>query len=685
MPSPVPASILLSFRRNQGDSFIPRNVRIAASAVLSEQLSGMAGYDFDINTWVLILNRANWCGHNWDVIDDALGESKVKEFKNKPKQKELHFVLPFAWKWQRYEEIVGRPVSKYLALEHHCTPGHDSDEPHLGVIVFQSMNEPLQYQNPFQLQLVELMAATEPPNDLAQLEVSSGEFQSKWYGVANPTEHPSAPKPVTLPLMFRSAAAFQLYQELAAIRTYDEAKLVDHLLKDPDCTPAFLRTAEQAAHEITVQIRGSVSHEVSESECTGLIAGQLQYIFRRTAVLHQVVTTKKVSDTTIHSNPPSVSSTSTGSSRQASPATDASDASSSQTQFIARAGMITFTNSVPTSNMEFKAFAGDGCPRFQSLISGAIVIAKHAQDNTTRFLIIHAVRGSEWTVGIQARDNSALNTHPTRPCFIGDFMFTFSLLPMHSHNRRDRFHNLRLVAYFKAIGRAQERVGQQYEEDGETADVLASNLMKLIEACIVKKQAVGEQVVGGTLRCLGTVEDQPLLLIFQWGQRGYIVKFVRGRYGEDCHVKMADAGFAPQLYGVFPLEDGWQMVVMDYLDGAYADGPTAMHAEKLRAFKAKLNELKIVHGDVRGPNIILLGDDDLKVVDWDWAGIDGVDCYPFAQLTPDESRPADVLGGEKMQHKHDAHRIEWLVEKWQRLASKRKASAEGGIETKKFK
>ena len=139
-----------------------------------------------------------------------------------------------------------------------------------------------------------------------------------------------------------------------------------------------------------------------------------------------------------------------------------------------------------------------------------------------------------------------------------------------------------------------------------------------------------------------------------------VVKFTR-TYSEDVHELLARAGFAPELFAVEDLVGGWKMVVMEYLSG-WEMLETKSHQERLGYQERLKNALRIihdhdfVHGDVRGPNI-LVSEGNIKLIDFDHCGMDGVMKYP--REWDHTHRPADAKEGDFMRKRHD----DWMLER----------------------
>jgi serine/threonine protein kinase len=137
------------------------------------------------------------------------------------------------------------------------------------------------------------------------------------------------------------------------------------------------------------------------------------------------------------------------------------------------------------------------------------------------------------------------------------------------------------------------------------------------------------------------------------GLKFIVVKFVR-RYNEEAHELLANSNLAPQLYYVEPkpqqsfatgqtLVRRPRMIVMEYV---YGDSPQNVFDEGTapRNFFDDIEEaIKILHqkdlvfGDLRGPNIIVGEEGNVKLIDFDWCGEAGKARYP-----PDLNVSSDI-------------------------------------------
>lgn len=124
----------------------------------------------------------------------------------------------------------------------------------------------------------------------------------------------------------------------------------------------------------------------------------------------------------------------------------------------------------------------------------------------------------------------------------------------------------------------------------------------------------------------------PIYLVETEDKQKLVVKFVP-RYGAEAHYEAAKHGFAPNLHYAGPLykniaEDCQAtMVVMDWVEGETVDGLTEEQKNTLRTHIRELHEAGFVHGDIRPPNV-LIRDDKVTLLDFDWAGPEAKVFYP---------------------------------------------------------
>ena len=134
-----------------------------------------------------------------------------------------------------------------------------------------------------------------------------------------------------------------------------------------------------------------------------------------------------------------------------------------------------------------------------------------------------------------------------------------------------------------------------------------------------------------------------------------MVKFVR-QYAKDLHTLLAEQNLAPRLYGLDDISGEWKMVVMEYMSPECWVMLSERTLPERQRYKDKIKEAlelihdkQFVHGDVHVRSINILvpkGHDDgvdIRLIDFDDSGIDGVDRYP--REWAHTFRHPDVKGG----------------------------------------
>ena len=118
------------------------------------------------------------------------------------------------------------------------------------------------------------------------------------------------------------------------------------------------------------------------------------------------------------------------------------------------------------------------------------------------------------------------------------------------------------------------------------------------------------------------------------------------------------------------------VVVMDFVKGRHVDDLTDLPEKVLKQLRATIETLhaeKIVFGDLRGPNVMVADDGQGgkrgMLLDFDWAGEEGVALYPV-DINMDAGWHWDVKGGGPILAEHDLFMLgcveqeESEVEQW---------------------
>ncbi|PCH35628.1 hypothetical protein WOLCODRAFT_139986 [Wolfiporia cocos MD-104 SS10] len=155
-----------------------------------------------------------------------------------------------------------------------------------------------------------------------------------------------------------------------------------------------------------------------------------------------------------------------------------------------------------------------------------------------------------------------------------------------------------------------------------------------------------EEVEFDYIRPLGSYRAcTTFLAVRKSDERRVVVKFV-ARYGTDAHRLLEKEGLAPELvYAGHILSRGTDgklrkmynnlfMVVMAYVEGITLADRFAFSAlpkeivEQVERAMTLLHGAGLVYGDLCRPNVMVTGEGKVQLVDFDWAGKEGVVRYP---------------------------------------------------------
>jgi serine/threonine protein kinase len=154
-----------------------------------------------------------------------------------------------------------------------------------------------------------------------------------------------------------------------------------------------------------------------------------------------------------------------------------------------------------------------------------------------------------------------------------------------------------------------------------------------------------------------------------------VVKFV-DHYGERAHCLLAENGLAPTLfyYGSpcldkEPSYHSLSMVVMDYVDG-----DTLASTKKEKSLNEKTTQIVrsevqraigilhlhgLVFGDLRSPNVMITNAKKVKLIDFNWAGVEGQARYP-SLISSDIEWAAGVEALGVIKKDHDMEMLDRL-------------------------
>ncbi|KAF8636235.1 hypothetical protein AX17_003720 [Amanita inopinata Kibby_2008] len=152
-------------------------------------------------------------------------------------------------------------------------------------------------------------------------------------------------------------------------------------------------------------------------------------------------------------------------------------------------------------------------------------------------------------------------------------------------------------------------------------------------------------------------------------------KFVE-RYGEQAHRTLAAEGLAPELlyYGSPSTQGGspsyryLSMVVMEGETLQVAKGKVKLEKVETQIVRAVdlLHARNFVFGDLRPTNIMITKMNEVKLIDFDWAGVDGQAQYP-PMISCKIDWPTDVGPLSVMYKSHDNVMLGWLKDLKKRM------------------
>ncbi|CAG8562894.1 11319_t:CDS:2 [Paraglomus brasilianum] len=167
-------------------------------------------------------------------------------------------------------------------------------------------------------------------------------------------------------------------------------------------------------------------------------------------------------------------------------------------------------------------------------------------------------------------------------------------------------------------------------------------------------------------------------------QKKGLVKYTQ-KYSKEAHNICFELGFAPKLWAINNLQQGWHIIFMEYLEEYQP-----LHTFRSEIFSQTENIVKnavksfhdsgYVHGDLCDENIMIKcekGKIDIKFVDFDWAGREGEAKYPES-LNPTINWHPDVGWHKLIKREHDHHLVDniYLNTKSDKSSKKRRRLSE---------
>ncbi|XP_024533199.1 uncharacterized protein LOC9651044 [Selaginella moellendorffii] len=168
----------------------------------------------------------------------------------------------------------------------------------------------------------------------------------------------------------------------------------------------------------------------------------------------------------------------------------------------------------------------------------------------------------------------------------------------------------------------------------------------------------------------------PFEQIKRSGVTKILAKFCQ-RYGSQVHADWFSRGCTPKLFNTMRLSGDWLMVLMEYMEG-YTDLQRKTNVFPVSSAKwnkisslarkclkdAQASTLRGVHGDLRLDNLLVdEGLTHVLAVDFERAGIEGCDRYPFFMNHTDVEWPAGASDNQLLMQVHDNELLESQLER----------------------
>ena len=110
-----------------------------------------------------------------------------------------------------------------------------------------------------------------------------------------------------------------------------------------------------------------------------------------------------------------------------------------------------------------------------------------------------------------------------------------------------------------------------------------------------------------------------------------VVKFARLNYSEEVHQYLGEKQLAPKLISCSRLPGGWCAVIMEKIYGSMLNSPVSAEVKMALKMAVEVMHAKnFVHGDLRPQNILVV-DNKVRLLDFDWAENEGTARYPKSQ------------------------------------------------------
>ena len=230
------------------------------------------------------------------------------------------------------------------------------------------------------------------------------------------------------------------------------------------------------------------------------------------------------------------------------------------------------------------------------------------------------------------------------------------MMPLHHLAQNERL-LLATARMLRALKMALEDLDRYYNDLSKERRTSPSTQQQLTfpyvdRVCIGKVEArltYTSRLEGGFHVFRGNVEP---------GSLDVVIKFAR-RYSRACHEECHRLRIAPRLLACEPLSGGWYVVVMEWLPNyktlhSLSGKLTQRLTDAVNTAVQQLHRAGFVHGDLRGPNVMVGRDNSIAFIDFDWAGTVGEAVYP-PLMNPEVRWHGDAKPGGEILPEHDMH------------------------------
>ena len=187
-------------------------------------------------------------------------------------------------------------------------------------------------------------------------------------------------------------------------------------------------------------------------------------------------------------------------------------------------------------------------------------------------------------------------------------------------------------------------------------------------AFLIKKLKTPSININGEIGAPYYTHDSQLVNVTRMGQNKHVYEATMNgdqvvlkfstRYGIDVHNHLASNKLAPKVISHAKLSGKWYVTIMEKIDEIKSYEKNDTVVASLKSVLDCLKSKNYVHGDLRRPNILVLPDDTVRVLDFDWAGTEGIATYPIdLNLSSECGWRNDIERGQRITSGQDMYML----------------------------